>query len=77
MADRPRTAKPWLPAQYVDSDVYAIKALAAGTATPEQQKRALDWVIKHVAGTYDLSFRPTVKEIPTLRKASASSGCRL
>lgn len=36
----------------------AIKALAAGKANEGQQKRALDWIIKSVCGTYDQPFRP-------------------
>lgn len=49
---------PWVPPDYEIADVSAIQALVAGTATKEQQRRALDWVINQAAGTYDLSFRP-------------------
>jgi len=49
---------PWLPVPYEKADVYAIKALAAGTADAEQQKRALRWIIEQAAGTYDLHYRP-------------------
>jgi len=37
-----------------------VKALAVGVASDGQQKRALDWIIRSAAGTYDLSFRPGV-----------------
>ena len=42
---------------YVEADVQAIRALGSGLATPAQQKRALDWMIKSF-GTYDTSYRP-------------------
>ena len=47
-----------MPSPYTDETVYAMKALTAGTATAEQQKHALDWIIKTLAGTYEMSFRP-------------------
>lgn len=48
----------WHPAPWEKADVHAVRALAAGTASPEQQKRALDWIIHKAAGTYDMTFRP-------------------
>ncbi len=50
--------QPWHPAPYEDADVYAIKALAAGVASADQQKRALGWVINTLCGTYDMPYRP-------------------
>ena len=47
-----------MPARYEDPDTYAIKALAAGVANEGQQKRALEWIINTLCGTYDMSFRP-------------------
>lgn len=41
---------------YTEADVQAIRALAVGAATPDQQKRALRWMIM-AFGTYDVSFR--------------------
>lgn len=49
---------PWLPTNYVAADVSAIQALERGEATPDQQKRALNWIIVHAAKTYDQSYRP-------------------
>ena len=48
---------PWMPPRYELADVSAWKALQQGVASPEQQQRALRWLIA-AAGTYDLSFRP-------------------
>lgn len=43
-------------------DASAMQALARGDATPEQQKRALDWIIQKACGTYDLDYRPDARE---------------
>jgi len=40
------------------ADAGALQALARGEATPEQQKRALDWIINNGARCYDVSFIP-------------------
>lgn len=50
---------PWAPPAYELADSTAIKALADGTANPEQQQRALRWIIENACGTYELSYRPT------------------
>lgn len=49
---------PWKPAAYDDREVFAIQALARGTANGEQQKLALAWIIEKACATYDLAFRP-------------------
>ncbi len=48
---------PWKPFPYELADVSAIQACVAGTASAEQQKRALQWIVG-CAGTYDMSYRP-------------------
>lgn len=50
---------PWVPPFYELSDAKALKALEDGTASPEQQVRALRWIIEKGCSTYDLSYRPT------------------
>lgn len=49
---------PWLPADYEIADAAAIQALLRGDATPDQQRRALEWIVNDCSGYYDLSFRP-------------------
>lgn len=49
---------PWRPAAYEDADVAAFQALAEGKASPDQQRRALKWLIERACATYDLSYRP-------------------
>lgn len=39
------------------ADAAALQALQRGNATPEQQKRALVWVIENAAATYQTSYR--------------------
>lgn len=51
-------SKPYMPAAYSKYDVYALKALQSGMATPDQQQRALAWIINRCAKTYDLPYRP-------------------
>jgi len=48
---------PWFPPEWDIADAAAIQALDAGTATPEQQQRALSWIVHGAAGTYDLEYR--------------------
>lgn len=50
---------PWYPPPYELADISALKGLAAGTASPEQQQRALKWIVENACGTYQLSYRPT------------------
>lgn len=52
----PLPSQPWMAPPYDRADVMAMKALRNGVATPEQQKRALAWVIECAARTYTRSF---------------------
>lgn len=58
-----KKAPPWAPYTPVDwqlADANALRALAAGTANDDQQRRALHFIINNVCRTYDLSFCPGV-----------------
>lgn len=48
--------EPWHPADWEPADVGAIKACIAGEARPDQQQRAMSWIINKAAMTYDQSF---------------------
>lgn len=48
----------WHPPDWELPDAAAIQALMAGTAEPEQQRRAMDWIITQASALYDMSFRP-------------------
>lgn len=47
----------WKPVDYTLPEIAAIKALSRGEANEDQQKRALDWIIRLAAGTYDEPYR--------------------
>jgi len=49
---------PHRPAPYELADAMAIKALFEGTATSDQQTRALGWIIEKAADTHGLAYRP-------------------
>jgi hypothetical protein len=63
----------WYPASYDVADIRAVQAVAAGAATPEQQKRALDWIVIKAAATYDNGF---VADDPQGRIAAFVDGRR-
>lgn len=46
------------PADFEKPDASAIQALERGDATPDQQKRALNWIIFHACQTYDFCTNP-------------------
>ena len=58
MAAKPSPPQPWHPATYAKADAYALKALARGEASAEQQKRAIEWIVYEAAKHDDMSFRP-------------------
>jgi hypothetical protein len=49
---------PYIPLKPNKSEVLAWMALKAGTATPDQQQKALAMLINTVCETYGLSYRP-------------------
>lgn len=40
------------------ADAAALQALVRGDATPEQQQRAVNWIVYNAANTYDFAFLP-------------------
>ena len=51
-----RGNSPWIPPAVPVPVTMAIKGLYAGTATPEQQQQALEWIIQHLCATHDQQF---------------------
>jgi hypothetical protein len=49
---------PWKPPSFEPADAAALQALARGSATMDQQKRALNWIVHNACATYDLAYRP-------------------
>lgn len=60
MAVRQRASdrRPWKPSPCEKADVYALKALASGSASEGQQKRALHWILNVACGVPDTTYFP-------------------
>ena len=48
----------WLPAEWENGDASSLQALSRGEASPDQQKRALDWIIVKACMTYEPEYKP-------------------
>jgi len=61
--DKPTLAAgPYIPAAYELADASALQALQRGEATPDQQRRALDWLITAGAGAYEFHYYPSDRD---------------
>jgi hypothetical protein len=58
VAQRKEAPPAYLPPKWENRDVYALQCLSRGEAEPEQQKRALEWIINNACATYDWPWRP-------------------
>jgi hypothetical protein len=45
------------PATWTPADILAIQSCVSGTATPEQQQRAIAWIVYNAANTDDVEYR--------------------
>ena len=52
------TRQVWHPPEYDIQDIRAIQAIASGSASEQEQRHGLDWIINNAAATYDEPFRP-------------------
>lgn len=57
-----RADGPHIPPPYDLADAGAIQALQRGDASPDQQQRALRWVIERASGAYEFQFYPSDRE---------------
>lgn len=57
MAAEPKNV-PWSVPHAEMADVAALRSLAAGTASEDQQKRAFAFIVNGIAGTYERTFHP-------------------
>lgn len=55
-------AKPYVPPRWEIADVSAIQAVSKGTASPDQQVRAIEYIQYAIAGFDDLPYRPGAGE---------------
>ena len=47
---------PAVPAEYALADATAIQAMATGSADPDQQVRALKWIVEQASGMYQFHY---------------------
>ena len=52
-----KSPPPFLRCEWDLPTAAAVQALSAGTATPEQQKDFLNWLVNQACATYDISFQ--------------------
>ena len=66
---RPRAAAlenaTWKPPHWDPADVGAVKAVAEGRASPEQQKRAMAYIVNTICGIHDWAYRPGLNDRDT------------
>ena len=53
---------PAVPAEYALADATAIQAMATGNADPDQQVRALKWIVEKAAGVYEFHYYESVHD---------------
>lgn len=54
----PRVQPAFQPGEWEQADISALQALEHGRATPEQQKRALRWILHQACKYTDVLYRP-------------------
>jgi hypothetical protein len=53
---------PFNPPPYELADASALQACVRGDATPDQQQRAINWIVNGACGTYDLEYRTDARD---------------
>lgn len=61
--ERKKANPPWAPAGYEVADVAAIQSLDRGEASPDQQKRALKWIVERACQIGEDAFVPGHPEV--------------
>lgn len=56
---RKKPLEAWLYTEANRSECLALKAVYAGTATPDQQRKAMQWILVKACRVNDLNYRPT------------------
>lgn len=49
---------PYKPVEFGKLEAASIQAVATGTASERQQKRAMEWIVHKLCDIYGLSYRP-------------------
>src|SRR5258708_20274553 len=72
--------RPWQMPRAEDADIFAIQAVANGTASDAQQRRAYGYVVRTLCETHRMTFWPggeNGKRPPDFAEGKPSSGLQL
>lgn len=69
--------EPWHPADWDKADAIAMQALQRGEATPDQQIRALKWIVNAAAMTYDETFVAGQQDVSAFLAGRRSVGTQI
>lgn len=69
--------EPWHPADWDKPDAIAMQALQRGEATPDQQIRALKWIVNAAAMTYDETFVAGQQDVSAFLAGRRSVGTQI
>lgn len=67
----------WEPAPFTLAEVHAIKAVEAGTATPDQQIRAFVWICSELARVNRPTFHPDSERASVFAEGKRFVGLQL
>jgi hypothetical protein len=65
---------PYFFAPYEIADAASVQALVRGKASPEQQVRALTWIIHVACATYETSFQPGMADATAFMEGRRFAG---
>lgn len=65
------------PVPFEAADIEALRALERGDCPAHLQKRALDWIIRKAAGTYELSFSPDDERLTSFAEGRRFVGLQM
>jgi hypothetical protein len=69
--------QPYVPPKYTSADVYAIQALARGTASGDQQRHALNLIVNGISCAFDISYRPQKPDDTTFAEGKRFVGSQI
>lgn len=55
---QPKSSAPWMPVKYTKADVAALQAMRRKEATPDQQGRAIEYILETICDRNGMSYRP-------------------
>lgn len=74
MSIKPKFNNPFFPAKPTKVAAAAIQALAAGNASPSQQKAALVFIVEKMCGNNEMSFCPGEPDLTTFAEGKRFIG---